>query len=118
MKCLYSSLTRVTLTSLLLLVRTLVEANVEINEELKCGAADSDRIIGGTRARLGQYPWLARLGYNSTGKKGKPIKKIVTFCDYFTGTENITFECGGALISKRHVLTASHCVQDIEPAIV
>ncbi|XP_063703646.1 CLIP domain-containing serine protease HP8-like [Culicoides brevitarsis] len=75
-----------------------IVTNFEVNDELKCGNADADRIVGGTRAKLGQYPWLARLGYNRT--------------------ENVTFECGGTLISKRHVLTASHCVLDIEPAVV
>ena len=33
----------------------------------KCGlsrSASSDRIVGGTAAALGQYPWLARIGYN------------------------------------------------------
>lgn len=32
--------------------------------ETECGISDdSDRIIGGTAARLGQYPWQAKLGY-------------------------------------------------------
>lgn len=31
----------------------------------KCGVSKaSDRIVGGTMAALGQYPWLARIGYN------------------------------------------------------
>lgn len=99
MKYWHTSLTSVTLITLISpLFLVSVETNIEINDEAKCGAADVDRIIGGTKAKLGQYPWLARLGYNRT--------------------ENITFECGGTLISKRHVLTASHCVLDIEPAVV
>lgn len=98
MKYLHTLPTSVTLFSLISSVLLSVAANIEINDELKCGSADADRIIGGTRAKLGQYPWLARLGYNRTA--------------------NITFECGGSLISKRHILTASHCVLDIEPAVV
>lgn len=32
--------------------------------ESVCGISyDSDRIIGGTNATLGQYPWQARLGF-------------------------------------------------------
>lgn len=30
-----------------------------------CGISYADRIIGGINASLGQYPWLARIGYNS-----------------------------------------------------
>lgn len=33
--------------------------------ETVCGESyDSDRIIGGMDATLGQYPWQARLGFN------------------------------------------------------
>lgn len=30
-----------------------------------CGISYSDRIVGGMKASLGQYPWMARIGYNS-----------------------------------------------------
>lgn len=33
--------------------------------ENDCGISYADRIIGGTNASLGQYPWLARIGYQS-----------------------------------------------------
>lgn len=29
----------------------------------ECGFSASDRIIGGLNAALGQFPWMARLGY-------------------------------------------------------
>jgi len=32
----------------------------EINEY--CGVSNSDRIIGGTTAGLGQYPWIVHIG--------------------------------------------------------
>lgn len=40
----------------------------EINEN--CGISHSDRIIGGTTAALGQYPWIAHIGLlrNENGK--------------------------------------------------
>lgn len=56
-----------------------------------CGHARSpNRIVGGTAAYLGQFPWIARIGSRS--------KKNV-----------LRFFCGGALISKIFVLSASHC---------
>lgn len=30
-----------------------------------CGVSYADRIIGGKNASLGQFPWLARIGYGS-----------------------------------------------------
>lgn len=54
----------------------------------------TDRIIGGTNASLGQFPWLARIGYTSEEQR----------------SASPNFKCGGALVSKYYVLTAAHCV--------
>lgn len=44
---------------------TAPENLIEVNEEMDCGVSVQDRIVGGQNAYLGQWPWLARLGYNS-----------------------------------------------------
>lgn len=59
-----------------------------------CGLGTQDKIFGGQNADLGDYPWMAMIQYQKTnGEK--------------------TFECGGALINNRYVLTASHCLRSI-----
>jgi hypothetical protein len=50
----------------------------------------SARVVNGTTAHAGQYPWIVSL--REPGDTGD------------------THNCGGALISPRHVLTAGHCV--------
>ncbi|XP_062552704.1 serine protease snake-like [Armigeres subalbatus] len=59
-----------------------------------------DLIVGGERARLGEFPHQALLGYPSE-------------------TNQIEFKCGGSLISKRFVLTAAHCSKGVDnPTVV
>ncbi|KAK2703249.1 hypothetical protein QYM36_018237 [Artemia franciscana] len=43
-------------------------------------------VVGGTDARVGVHPWIARIGQNGR------------------------FFCGGALITAKHVVTAAHCL--------
>ncbi|XP_052131239.1 CLIP domain-containing serine protease HP8-like isoform X2 [Frankliniella occidentalis] len=66
----------------------------------KCGlssgpAAVADRIVGGVAAALGQFPWLARIGYN------------------LDGVPRRVYRCAGAVITHFHVLTAAHCVKNL-----
>ncbi|XP_001658406.2 trypsin-1 [Aedes aegypti] len=52
-----------------------------------CGINNNNsRIVGGTNAKEGKYPWMVALYYNNR------------------------FICGGSLINDRYVLTAAHCV--------
>lgn len=57
-----------------------------------CGKiGESDRIIGGVKAEIDDYPWMALLEY-------KTVKNT------------IELSCGGSLINSKYVLTAAHCV--------
>ncbi|XP_063215928.1 uncharacterized protein LOC134527303 [Bacillus rossius redtenbacheri] len=42
--------------------------NWQLFEHEQCGASLSDRIIGGEKADLGAFPWIARIGYTSLGE--------------------------------------------------
>ncbi|XP_018365414.1 PREDICTED: venom protease [Trachymyrmex cornetzi] len=66
----------------------------------QCGMSnvEVDRIVGGTEAVAGEFPWMTRLGY------------IFGFID---GEQMMSWMCGGTLISPRHILTAAHCFSEI-----
>lgn len=50
------------------------------------------RIYGGQNSSIGAYPWVAALGYASTG------------------VSEVQFHCSGSLINERYILTAAHCL--------
>ena len=50
------------------------------------------RIYGGKEPDVGQYPWVALLGYS------------------VDGNDKLEWRCGGSLIGDRYILTAAHCV--------
>ncbi|XP_076239133.1 venom serine protease Bi-VSP [Calliopsis andreniformis] len=54
--------------------------------------ASHTKVVGGSPAQLGAWPWIVALGYRS---KQNPLQPA--------------WRCGGSLISSRHVLTAAHC---------
>lgn len=59
-----------------------------------CGISNftQTRVVGGGPARVGQYPWIAALGYKSSS------------------STHIQFSCAGSLITLRHVITTAHCI--------
>ena len=53
--------------------------------------ANKNKIFGGSETLPHEYPWNVYLSMNVNGK---------------------SYMCGGSIISKEHVLTAAHCVDD------
>ncbi|XP_046751120.1 uncharacterized protein LOC124414191 [Diprion similis] len=63
-----------------------------------CGQDLTQRLVGGEKADIYEFPWMALLEYT------KPTGR--------------THACGGVLISKRYVMTAAHCIKgkDLPPS--
>ena len=50
------------------------------------------RIVGGNETFEGEYPWMVAIYLHGNGKS--------------------EFWCGGALVSRNHIITAAHCTKD------
>ncbi|XP_076280507.1 serine protease persephone [Lasioglossum baleicum] len=70
--------------------------------EAACSEYDNNlayHIFDGIEAKAGEFPYVVALGYvnDNSAEDGQPIR----------------YGCGGSLISTEHVLTAAHCVHNI-----
>lgn len=70
-----------------------VASSSEVRLFLVCGVRGrTQRIVGGSVTLAHEYPWIVGLS-----RQGK-------------------LYCGGSLITKKHILTAAHCVNGMEAA--
>ncbi|XP_011873132.1 PREDICTED: venom protease-like [Vollenhovia emeryi] len=70
--------------------------NLRLLDHVACGPLATQKIVGGNKTRVFQYPWMALISYTGDISKTDP-----------------DFRCGGTLISSRYILTAAHCVTEL-----
>ncbi|KAG5671086.1 hypothetical protein PVAND_001300 [Polypedilum vanderplanki] len=63
-------------------------------EPAECASALEERIFGGMETKVDEFPFSALLLYTNLN----------------TNSTDYEYNCGGSLISHRHVVTAAHCV--------
>ncbi|RWS26765.1 chymotrypsinogen A-like protein [Leptotrombidium deliense] len=74
--------------SILLIVALISHCVYSDAQDCQCGLQGGrKRIVGGTEAKQGAYPWMVALLHS-----------------------DLSFFCGGSLINDRYILTAAHCV--------
>ncbi|XP_045483885.1 CLIP domain-containing serine protease 2 isoform X1 [Pieris rapae] len=64
----------------------------------RCGSIWGNRIIGGRKANLFDFPWMVLIAHETR--------------------EDPQFQCGGTIINSKYILTAAHCVVDKKIAFV
>ncbi|XP_076392709.1 uncharacterized protein LOC100882895 [Megachile rotundata] len=69
--------------------------NLRLLNDASCGPVPQQKIVGGKKTGVFDFPWMALLSYSIAGNK-------------------LEFRCGGSLINKRYVLTAAHCVTGLK----
>ncbi|XP_012259759.2 serine protease persephone-like isoform X2 [Athalia rosae] len=63
----------------------------------------SFHILGGVNAKRNEFPFMAALGFQAPAEEEVP--------------GGIKYTCGGTLISRQHVLTAAHCVSNVDERV-
>ena len=71
-------------------------APASLDDMSECGYRNEahSRIVGGYESSVGSWPWIAALGYRDAN------------------TGKVNYLCGGALLTKSHVVTAAHCTHN------
>ncbi|XP_068216874.1 prostasin-like [Palaemon carinicauda] len=65
-----------------------------------CGLKVSPRIVGGSVSAYGDHPWMITIGVYDPSRK------------------DFSHQCGGALITSTHILTAAHCITEFTKGLV
>ncbi|XP_011303570.1 chymotrypsin-2-like [Fopius arisanus] len=73
-------------------LRTIIIANVLITLFIGVSGRSPSRIVQGSYAEIGEFPYMVSLRWSDYGHM-----------------------CGGSIIGRRHILTAGHCVDEFTP---
>lgn len=73
------------------------DSKYPLNEK-NCGLMEGTRIVGGEEVNHDEYLWMAAMVKAKSASNGeaRPF-------------------CGGSLITRRHILTAAHCLENLTP---